>query len=520
MTTSRVQNARRNLVFGVINRAASMLMPFLSRTALIYILGMEYVGLNSLFASILQVLNLADLGIGTAIVYALYEPVANDDERTIRALMNYYRRVYRAIGVVIAILGLIALPFLPRLIKGEPPADVNITILYLVYLFNTVISYWLFAYKQALPTAMQRVDVVSNVNTATNVILNLLQVVALVLTKNYYAFLILVPACTVLNNLLMSAYVDRAYPMLKPEGMITAEQRASIRKRVVGLTIQRVCATTRNSLDSIFLSTFLGLTITAMYDNYFLLMNVVTALLSVVTTAVLPTVGNSIVTESHEKNYSDMRNMNFVYMLVSGWFSICLLCLYQPFMRLWAGPQNTFPDVIAALFVVYCYALKLGDIISLYASGAGLWWEMRWRAIAESVLNIALNYILIRLWGVAGIVSATLISILLVNFGMGTQIIFSNYFQNGKITEYFLDQLRFFLVTAVVGGGAYFLCSFLPEGGFPLFVVRGIVCAAISAGAYLLIYRKSSLFETASGWVLAALRPAAASDPQDGSGIR
>lgn len=508
MAANRAAKAKRNLIFGMVNRVVYMLMPFLSRTALIYVLGMEYVGLNSLVSSILQVLNLADLGIGTAIVYALYEPVANDNKPVIRALMNYYRKVYRAIGCVIALLGLALMPFLPLLIKGEPPEDVNITILYLVYLSNTVVSYLLFAYKQALPTAMQRVDVVSNVNTITNILLNLLQVVVLVLWHSYYAYLVLIPLCTIVNNILMSRHVDRTYPDLRPEGSISQELRASIRKRVAGLTIQRVCATTRNALDSVFLSAFIGLTVTAIYNNYLLIMSAVTGILGVVSTAILPTVGNSIVTDSAEKNYSDMRLMNFVYMLVSGWCASCMLCLYQPFMRIWAGADNMFGILVVILLVLYFYGLKLGDIISLYASGSGLWWEMRWRAIAESVANVVLNFVFVQIWGVTGIVAATLISLLTVNFGLATSIIFKYYFKNGKMGEYFLDQLRYFVVTAVVCCAAYALCMHVPEGGLVWLAVRGLVCGAVSAVLYGVLYCRSRLFKQATSWIWGMLRPA------------
>ncbi|MBR3384680.1 MAG: polysaccharide biosynthesis C-terminal domain-containing protein [Atopobiaceae bacterium] len=507
MAASRVQNARRNLLFGMVNRAVAMLMPFLSRTALIYVLGMEYAGLSTLFTNILQVLNLADLGIGTAIVYALYEPVANDDVDTIRALMNYYRRVYRAIGCVIAVLGLALLPFLPHLIKGEPPQDVNLTILYLVYLANTVISYWLFAYKQALPTAMQRVDVVSNVNTITNILLNLTQVVVVLVFRNYYAFLVVIPLCTVLNNLLMSWHVDRTYPGYRPQGTISAELRASIRKRVAGLTIQRVCATTRNALDSVFLSAFIGLTITAIYSNYLLIMSAVTSILGVVSTAVLPTVGNSIVTDTTEKNYNDMRTMNYVYMMASGWCASCMLCLYQPFMRIWMGEANTLGMVVVVLIVLYFYGLKMGDIISLYASGSGLWWEMRWRSIAESVANIALNYLFVQVWGVAGIVVATLVSLLIFNFVLATSIIFKYYFKNGRLPEYFLDHLHYFLVSVAACFIAFAVCSRLPEGGLMWLLVRAVVCGSVTAVALLAISYPTSMFKTAVSWVRGILRP-------------
>ena len=509
MAESRTQHAKRNLFFGMVNKVFAMIMPFLSRTALIYVLGMEYVGLNVLVASILQVLNLADLGIGTAIVYALYEPVANDDVPAIKALMNYYRVVYRAIGGVIAIFGLAVMPFLPRLINGSPPEGVNIYVLYLAYLANTVISYLLFAYKQALPTAMQRVDVISNVNTIISIVLNLAQVVALLLWANYYVYLFLIPASTILGNLIMSFHIDRTYPQYKPEGNISTEQRKSIRKHVAGLTIQRVCVTTRNSLDSMFLSAFMGLVIAGIYDNYFMIMSVLTSFLAVVSQAILPTVGNSIVTDSREKNYQDMRTMNFLYLLVSGWCSSCLLCLYQPFMSIWAGSKGMLGFNVVVLLVLYFYALKMGDIITLYASGAGLWWENRWRAISESVLNVILNYIFIQIWGVAGIVASTLTSLLLVNFGLGTGIIFKYYFKNGKIGEYFFEQFRYFLATAVICFIAYRVCMFVPVDSIVTFLVRGVVCAVVTAALYLVIYCRNDMFRSAIRWAMSVVRPAA-----------
>ena len=497
MAESRTQKAKRNLFSGMVNRAVAMLMPFLSRTALIHILGMQYVGLNSLFASILQVLNLADLGIGTAIVYALYEPAANDDKPAIRALMNYYRRVYRTIGCVIAVAGLALLPFLPRLIKDNPPADVSLTVLYLTYLANTVVSYWLFAYKQALPTAMQRVDVVSNVNTVTNILLNLAQVLVLVLWHNYYAYLFIIPTCTVINNLLMSWHVDHTYPDLKPAGTISEELRASIRKRVAGLTIQRVCATTRNSLDRVFLSAFIGLTVTAIYDNYLLILAALTSVLSVVSTAILPTVGNSIVTDSAEKNYADMRVMNFVYMMISGWCSSCLLCLYQPFMELWAGGDMMLPMSCVLLFSVYFYVLKMSDIRTLYAESVGIWWEARYLSVAEAASNLLLNWLFIRALGLPGILLATLISYLVFNFAGGSLILFRYYFTEGGLKDYMLSHLKYLLVTAAAAALTFAAGTLVPFHGLPELLIKGILCIFLPGAFYLLLYGRSRSFREA-----------------------
>ena len=125
----RTKNASRNIFFGVILKTYQILVPFLMRTAMIYLMGVQYLGLNSLFTSVLQVLNLAELGVGSAMVYSMYKPIAEDDDTTICALMKLYRTYYRVIGLVIAVVGCALTPFIPHLIKSDVPAGINIYIL-------------------------------------------------------------------------------------------------------------------------------------------------------------------------------------------------------------------------------------------------------------------------------------------------------------------------------------------------------------------------------------------------------
>ena len=157
----RTKNATRNIIFGVILKAYQIIAPFLMRTALIYLMGVQYLGLNSLFTSILQVLNLAELGVGSAMIYSMYKPIAEDNNAAICALMKLYRTYYRVIGLIIAVAGCALTPFIPKLISGDVPEKVNIYVLYLLNLGATVLSYWLYAYKNSILQAYQRMDVVS-----------------------------------------------------------------------------------------------------------------------------------------------------------------------------------------------------------------------------------------------------------------------------------------------------------------------------------------------------------------------
>ena len=140
MKLNRKKNSIRNVVFGTIYRYVTILGPFVVRTAMIYTLGNEYVGLNSLFTSILSFLSLAELGVGSALIFSMYKPIAEDDTATINALYALYRRLYKVIGSIIFAVGIAIIPILPRLINKDLPPDVNLYVIYLVFLCNNLLD--------------------------------------------------------------------------------------------------------------------------------------------------------------------------------------------------------------------------------------------------------------------------------------------------------------------------------------------------------------------------------------------
>ena len=190
MKIERTKNASRNIIFGIILKAYQILIPFLMRTAMIYFMGVQYLGLNSLFTSILQVLNLTELGVGIAMVYSMYKPIADDDTKTICALMRLYRLYYRIIGLVIAVIGGILTPFIPYLVKSDLPSGLNIYVLYLLNLAATILSYWLFAYKNALFQAHQRIDITNKITLVTNTFQYLVQLIIIVFIRDYYLYVL------------------------------------------------------------------------------------------------------------------------------------------------------------------------------------------------------------------------------------------------------------------------------------------------------------------------------------------
>ena len=294
----RTKNASRNIFFGVILKIYQILVPFLMRTAMIYLMGVQYLGLNSLFTSVLQVLNLAELGVGSAMVYSMYKPIAEDDDTTICALMKLYRTYYRVIGLVIAVVGCAMTPFIPYLIKSDVPAGLNIYILYLLNLGATVLSYWLFAYKNSILQGHQRADVVSKVAIITNTIQYGLQILVLLAFHNYYIYVIVALATQALTNVATALCANKLYPQFKPRGSVDKAQVQRINQRIRDLFTSKIGSIIYDSADTIVISTFLGLIVLAVYQNYFYILNSISGLITVVFSACTAGIGNSIIVES------------------------------------------------------------------------------------------------------------------------------------------------------------------------------------------------------------------------------
>lgn len=496
-------NARRNIVIGMINRIILLLLPFLTRMIINQQLGAQYLGLNSLFSSVLAVLSLSELGFSSALVFHMYKPIAEDDAEKLSALLNFYRKAYLVIGTVITLVGLLLVPFLPHLINGEYPPNINIYFVYFVQLFNSAISYFLFGYKQSLLVAHQRNDIDSLINLITQSGLQITQIVLLIVTHNYYYFIFCMPVFTIANNLWIAYFTHKLYPNLKCDGKLDKETLQNIKKLVIGSFVQKACGTTRNSLDSICISAFVGLAVTGMYNNYYTIFNGITMLLGVLSASITGGIGNHIVIKSKEENFNELQSLDFLYMALSGWCVACLLCLSQTFMKIWMGDDMLLPIGTVLNMCIYFYVLKLGDMRSVYYAATGMWWEMRWRSITETISNLILNITLGYFLGINGIIWATTISILAFNFIWGSSIIFRCYFGKDQLYKYFMSQLRYLLNTVLICAITYIVCSQLSfSSNYIDLIIKGFICLIVGGGVTLALNVRNNLFKPALKMIL------------------
>lgn len=496
MKIERTKNAIRNMFFGVIIKIYQILIPFIMRTIMIYFMGVQYLGLNSLFVSILQVLNLAELGVGSAMVYSMYKPISEDDTTTICALMKLYKVYYRVIGLIIALLGLIALPFIPRLIKSDMPPGINIYILYLMNLGITVISYWLYAYKNCLFQAHQRIDIVSKVTLVINTIQYLLQIIIMIFLKNYYLFISVALILQAINNIVVAYFADKIYPDYKAIGKLDETSVKEINHRIRDLFTSKVGSVIVNSADTIVISAFLGLTVLAEYQNYFYILSSIIGFVAIIYSSCMAGIGNSIIVESKEKNYNDLCLITFMISWISGFCVTCLLCLYQPFMKIWVGNKLMLDDSIVICLCIYYFIYEINQLLNMYKDAAGIWHKDRFRPLITALTNLVLNIIMVQYWGLYGIVLSTVISTVAIGMPWLLHNLFLLLFGIKRLKSYIKLLLRYTTVVVLGCSISYFICSIKILNMEMNFFIRLICCCSIPNILYYIVYRNTKEFKS------------------------
>jgi O-antigen/teichoic acid export membrane protein len=487
MGESRSKYAKRNIISGTINKILTLFLPFLIRTVIIKVLGAEYLGLSSLFSSILQVLNMAELGFSSAVVFSLYKPIAEGNNEEVCALLFYYRKVYRLVGIVILFVGSVLIPFLPLLIKGSYPESINIYLLYGIYLTNTVISYFAFAYKSVIFSAAQKQNIISNIDSILAILRYGIQIVFLLCFRNYYLYIIWNLISTIANNLAIAHLTNKLYPQYKCEGILDRSRKEELTKQIKGLAIGKFSLVARNSFDSIVLSMFCGLVDVAIYSNYFYIYSAVGGLITVVIQGMTAGVGNSVAIESKEKNYMDFIRFNAIYNWIFGFCTVCLFCLYQPFMHLWVGDGLTAERVVMVMFCVYFYISQMGQVRGMYANAAGLWWEFRHLEIAEMIANLVLNFALGYFWGMKGILLATIVTVSAFSLIGITHQTFRYYFDRSSF-DYWKHSAFFIFVTIVSCVVTANVLDFISGSSNIIFFGKAIICFLISNCFFIFVF--------------------------------
>lgn len=496
MKKTRTQYAILNSTVSGMIFALKVAVQFVGRSVFIYYLGQEYLGINGLFSSILSVLSLAELGIGQSIIYSLYMPLANGDHSKVKALMILFKKIYTLIGFAVALIGIFLLPFLHIFINGGENIE-NIRIIYLLFLANSVGSYF-FTYNRSLLNADQKNYITVIVDFVFSTLGAIIQILVLVIWKNYLLYLLITIFSTLLGNIALSIFVSKTYSFLKnvPIKKLDNETIDILKKNTIGNLASKIGSTFVTSTDNLLISSFISLSAVGLYSNYILIISSIINFSTQLIASVTGSIGQLAASDDRKKGHDTFLKHNFINFSVLFFITCILFAALNPFIRIWVGETYTFSTLIVTIIIIN-YVLKSYRLSGwVFIDAYGLAWKLKWKPLIESVVNLMTSLIFLTVFdlGITGILVATSLSSLLVVSWWEPYAVYKYGFNIPFI--YFIKlTMKYFLVLVLASISIIWMSGvFFIEGWLDVFV-KGSVGFVIGLVFYIIFFFKTSEFQ-------------------------
>lgn len=455
---SRIIESQYNLIFSLINNFVLTILGFVTRTVFVHSLGSNYLGLNGLFTNVLSLLSLAELGIGSAITFSLYKPIAENDNEKIKSLMRLYKEAYRLVGGIVLVVGVALTPFLKYIVNLDVGIEINYYAIYLMFLANSVLSYWFFAYRSVIIYANQEGYITTKIETVFNLIRYVLQFIALLTFENYYLYLLLPILSGIIKNIIVSDIAGKRYPIInekKVKPLAKGEQR-QIFQNVFALSLFRISSVVYGATDNIIISSWLGTSIVGVVSNFTMIIQMVTSYINMLFQSMYASVGNLNATESVEYKYTIFKRLNLMNFWIYCYATICLGCFLNPCIEVWLGPEYCLNGITVDLLAIVFFIPGLNNIINVYKDACGLFKEVQFRALATAIINLVVSIVLVRKIGLNGVYIGTIVAYLTTIYVIDPRVVFSKVFEL-KVNIYYKELIR----KAIIFSGLFIGCKII-----------------------------------------------------------
>lgn len=455
--STRLRMTAKNAFWSYFSMGVSFVLQFISRTVFIYSLGEGYLGINGLFSNVLGVLSFAELGIGTAINFSLYKPVAEHDVEKIKSYMYYYKWAYRVIAFIVCVLGIVLIPFLDILVT-DPGNVGNIKIYYCIYLFNTVTSYFV-SYKYSLVNAEQKNYIYTNVNLIISASSIAVQIVSLIIWKNFLVYLLVAAGFGIFQKIFVSIYFDKLYPYLRDKNVekLSKDEKNTLISKVKALVIHKIGDVSVHQTDNIIVSAFVSTKMVGLLSNYNLIISTISSCINILFNSVTGSLGNMVATETKEYQYQIFKKYRFVGFWFYGFTAIALSILMTPFITLWIGDRMVVDALTINLIVLDYYMIGQRICLNNIKSAAGVFEPDKYVALLQAVVNLITSILFAKLIGLPGVYVGTIIQGTLSSI---LKPILSYKLLFGKSSRYyFIDSARYGGVVLC----AYVICYILRQ---------------------------------------------------------
>lgn len=494
MSKTRTQNVIKNMWVGTTFQIVSLILGFVSRTIFIKILGSEYLGLNSLFTNILTILSFAELGIGNAIIFSMYKPLADNNNSKLKKLVNFYKDTYFKIAFIMIAVGLVLTPFIPHIINETPDIAENIYLIYIIFLFDTSVSYF-FSYRTSIISADQKNYIIITYTHIFKIVQIVLQLTLLYFTHNYLLYLLLQILNTVFTQMFLSHKSKKMYPYLnniKGE-KLEEKERKTILSNVKALFANKFGSVILNGTDSIIISKYLGLVPLGLYSNYYLITSAITQIIAQVLNAFTSSIGNLLAKESVEKEKKIFNQLFYFTSLIYCIIGTSLYLLFNDFITIWLGNEYLLSNFVVATIVGHLCFNGMQFATFTYRNAAGEFNHYKYAPIFAAILNIVLSIILAKFMGLGGIFLATIIS-RAISAGWIDPLVVYKYVFKSSVKEYVVKYFKALLRMVICFVFAYFASKHIVVSSILLFIVKGIVVVLVTSVIYLLLTFKTEEF--------------------------
>ena len=491
--SSRTENVAKNATISLLCQVFNMLIQFVGRTVFIQVLGKEYLGVNGLFSNILTMLSFAELGIGSAMIFSMYKPLAENNTEKLKSIMSLYRKAYCIIGIFIAVAGVCVIPFLKPIIGETPDIPEDITLLYLLFLSNSVISYF-FVYKKSIITADQKLYVINIYQEITSFIQVCAQCAVLLLTGDYILYLVIQICCTLLNNLWVAHKADKMYPYLKEKAEpLPKEESKRIFRNVKDLALYKFGSAVLNGTDNLIISSMFSVVFVGLASNYVMILNMFTNVLSKITNSFTASVGNLNAVSDSDKQYEVFHKLFFLTVWMFGFASYGMMLFFNDVIGLWLGQDYLLDMLTVFSLVLSFYVSSVQFATYTFRTTLGLFHQGRFAPAVASVVNIGSSILLAWLIGLSGVFFATAISRFFVITLVDVILIYKYGFKKNP-REYFLMYLGYLVMIAGIYGITELLFAFLPLSGFFGLLIKMVIATVIFNGIFFIAFGRTRMF--------------------------
>lgn len=485
----RTLNSAKNMASGLLLSLTMVAIGFFTRKVFVDNVGVEYLGLNGLLTNILGVMALLEGGFATSVTYNLYRPLAENDRPRIIALIQLYRKVYRHIAVGVFLCGLAIYPFLNLFIKDANGLQ-YVSVIYFIFLFNSLIQYFT-AYKWSLINTSQQNYRLIAINMVYQIGLAIAKIFILYYTSNYIAYLLLESAFGLGLNVAIVRKCDKLFPYIKTKLKynVSPEVRKNIITNMKALFLHSVGGYFMHSTDNIVVSSFIGVTIIGFWANYTLITTNVSTLISQILNSFSESVGNLIASENAGKVYDIFRTAFFVNFIVASIPLIIMWNTLTPFISWWLGAEYLLDNTVVSLILLNFFLLTMRIAPLTFKTKSGIFVKDRWTPLLQGVINLGLSLLLVRPFGLSGVLAATAVSILAISFWQWPRLCYRHVFHRSA-SRYFTTYAAYATIMLVCIVTTAALCSIIHISN-PLgtAIVNGLITLLVTTGIYFVAFR-------------------------------